>query len=135
MEGKMIKKYHFYVPIYSRKVYVYIGEDYKKINDKINKDYSLTDIDNRADYLEASTIIMSHKEDGLIDNIFLLPSSVEPYTIAHECVHMAWSILDLVGVKVEADNNEALAYLVGHLMDHAIEIIDKYNGNTKTKSN
>lgn len=35
--------------------------------------------------------------------------------IAHECVHCAYEILKTVGVSVEADNNEALAYLVSYL--------------------
>lgn len=34
-------------------------------------------------------------------------------TLAHETLHAAWRILDMVGVKVAADNHEALAYLVG----------------------
>lgn len=32
--------------------------------------------------------------------------------IAHEAVHAAWAILDSAGVKVTADNHEALAYMV-----------------------
>lgn len=34
-------------------------------------------------------------------------------TLAHETLHAAWRVLDMVGVKLEADNHEALAYLVG----------------------
>lgn len=31
-------------------------------------------------------------------------------TLVHECVHTAWHVLDHVGIKVSADNHEALAY-------------------------
>lgn len=34
-------------------------------------------------------------------------------TVAHEATHAAWRILDLVGITVDSDNHEALAYLVG----------------------
>lgn len=34
-------------------------------------------------------------------------------TQAHELVHAAWRVLDIVGVRVKAVNHEALAYLAG----------------------
>jgi len=34
-------------------------------------------------------------------------------TLAHECVHAAWRVLELVGVKSDVDNQEPLAYLTG----------------------
>lgn len=37
-------------------------------------------------------------------------------TIAHEAVHAAWFILDDVGVKISADNHEALTYLVSYII-------------------
>jgi len=33
--------------------------------------------------------------------------------LAHECVHAAWKVLELVGVKSDVDNQETLAYLTG----------------------
>lgn len=36
-------------------------------------------------------------------------------TLAHEIVHAAMFVLDRAGVKIDADNDEALAYLVGYL--------------------
>lgn len=41
----------------------------------------------------------------------------EQSTVSHECVHCSWHILDDVGVHLTADNHEALAYLVGYLVD------------------
>lgn len=37
--------------------------------------------------------------------------------LAHECVHCGWHILDDVGVDLDADNHEALTYLVGWLAE------------------
>jgi hypothetical protein len=36
-------------------------------------------------------------------------------TLAHEATHMAFIVLEAAGITVEADNNEALAYLVDWL--------------------
>lgn len=41
------------------------------------------------------------------------PDHMSPQVIAHEATHAAWRILDLVGITVDSDNHEALAYLVG----------------------
>lgn len=38
-------------------------------------------------------------------------------TIAHEALHAAWRILDEVGVTVDKPNHEALAYLLGWVVD------------------
>ena len=47
-------------------------------------------------------------------------------TLAHEAVHCAWRILDLVGIEVYNSNHEALAYLVGWIMETAQPFFDKH---------
>lgn len=128
-----VKSYQIPLPIYRQIVKVYTGEVYKDITTKIEKDYELEPFE--YDFQTASSLVATNKEDKLIHFILILPKEVPYSTIAHECLHCAWDILEHVNVEVTNSNHEALAYLVGHLMDHAIEIIDKYNGNTKTKSN
>lgn len=39
-------------------------------------------------------------------------------TLAHECLHLGYAILDHRGVEVCPRNHEALAYLVGWLTEH-----------------
>lgn len=51
-------------------------------------------------------------------------------TVAHECVHAAFDILDHVGVKVDPNNHEALAYMIGHLAGECHLALRK---NTKRK--
>ena len=128
-----VKSYQIPLPIYRQIVKVYTGEVYKDITTKIEKDYELEPFE--YDFQTASSLVVTNKEDKLIHFILILPKEVSYSTLAHECLHCAWDILEHVNVEVTNSNHEALAYLVGHLMDHAIEIIDKYNGNTKTKSN
>lgn len=47
----------------------------------------------------------------------------EPATLAHECVHGAVYILNHAGVRFSTDNNEQLAYLVGHMFDECFPAI------------
>lgn len=54
------------------------------------------------------------------------PEANCPGTIAHEALHCAWRVLDLVGVEVEAANHEALAYLVGWIVETATAFFDKH---------
>lgn len=44
-----------------------------------------------------------------------------PSTLAHECIHAAMMTLSLRGVDARGDDGETLAYLVGHLMEVALE--------------
>lgn len=53
-----------------------------------------------------------------IDYIAITFRALEDYcseTLTHECVHAAWRVLELVGIKVSVDNQEPLAYLAGWL--------------------
>jgi hypothetical protein len=51
-----------------------------------------------------------------VECVAIIFRSLDDYcteTLTHECVHAAWRVLDLVGVKVAVDNQEPLAYLTG----------------------
>jgi hypothetical protein len=37
----------------------------------------------------------------------------DPGTVAHEALHAAWDILDACSIRVDNENDEALAFLVG----------------------
>ena len=54
-------------------------------------------------------------------------------TVAHECVHAAWDVLDYVGVKVSADNQEALAYLVGFITENGMNYRQHYDDKTEKR--
>jgi hypothetical protein len=47
--------------------------------------------------------------------IAYIPKTLPAVTVCHECLHLAWFILESYGVKVEAKNHEALAHLMQHL--------------------
>lgn len=45
-------------------------------------------------------------------------------TLAHESLHAAWAILDIVGVKCKANNHEALAYLMDYIFEVTRQAMD-----------
>lgn len=75
-----------------------------------------------------------------IDYVAMTFRDIDEYcaeTLNHECVHAAWRILELVGVKVSVDNQEPLAYLAGWLSKEVNKFMmahhehrDKENGDS-----
>lgn len=57
-----------------------------------------------------------------------------PDTIAHECLHLSWRILQAVGSKATANNHEHLAYLLGFMVEQVTKYTDAYKASVKTKS-
>lgn len=58
-------------------------------------------------------------KDGYLDHVIVFRdvTTESANTIAHEALHAAWRILDEVGVVVDKPNHEALAYLLGWVVD------------------
>jgi len=46
-------------------------------------------------------------------------------TLTHECVHVATHILEKCGVKEKESCDEALAYLIGHLVESFLKALKK----------
>ena len=57
-------------------------------------------------------------------------------TVAHECLHAAHRILDILGVKPDYDNDETECYTLEYIVDKVTDIVIKYeNSLTKGKKN
>lgn len=50
-------------------------------------------------------------------------------TISHESVHAAWKVLEIVGIKVDHENHEALAYLTGWISNEINKFYYKISAN------
>lgn len=46
-------------------------------------------------------------------------------TLAHECVHACWRLLDRHGVSVYEDNHEVMAYLMGNMVEYFLNELAK----------
>lgn len=65
----------------------------------------------------AQVTVVDNQKTGVSEVVitFLSPDSYNAEALTHECVHAAWRILELVGVRVSVGNQEPLAYLAGWL--------------------
>ena len=69
---------------------------------------------------------MASTHNGQVYLTLGCPEANNLNTVAHESLHCAWRVLELVGIEVEARNHEALAYLVGWIMQEAKTFFDKH---------
>ena len=117
MSRKSLGKY-FKIPLYNRGVFVYFNEA-----DAL-KEIPLL----KEDKMGFSGYVQSVRDDQGVQGILLVFKSLEdatPEVIAHECTHLAMITLDMAGVPINFDNQEAVAYLVGYCTMRVTEIVNK----------
>lgn len=107
----MIKK-KLLIPIYEQYLFIIIAEDFKPLEEP----YSLKPTDG---YLG---LTFDHKKDIYVA---IKPDS-HPSTIAHESVHVANYLYDIVGAEVDIRNDEPYAYLIGWIVEQIYIIKDGY---------
>ena len=117
MSRKSLGK-QFKIPLYNREVFVYFNEA-----DAL-KEIPLLE----EDKMGFSGYVQSVRDDQGVQGILLVFKSLEdatPEVIAHECTHLAMITLDMAGVPINFDNQEAVAYLVGYCTMRVTEIVNK----------
>ncbi len=72
-------------------------------------------------YSKAVAIYEPH-EDGALFIMSFHRDRTEP-TVWHECLHMAWHLLNHHGVILTWENHEMLAYLQGYLAERVLKSI------------
>ena len=95
--------------------------------------YFFTDADKWAKFTSRKTGASLERQqessedaDGLtmlgvdVQHIYIAVFNGEPGCLAHEAVHAANYMLDRAGVKMSYENDEAQAYLVGHIVDQCM---------------
>jgi hypothetical protein len=48
------------------------------------------------------------------------------HTVHHESIHVAWNILDRVGVRIDGSNHESLTYLESYIAEVVCNQIEKW---------
>lgn len=124
--------------IYGDESVLFIGSP-QRLKSYLLKHYKYNDI-SPEEYTgkAAQVIFLIHERDGHACNIVWMPSFAfltENYSsLAHECVHIAMRRLSDVGIKIERDNDEALAYLVDfYFYKFLSELTEEYYKNEKQK--
>ena len=119
----MIRKF-LRIPIYNRNVIVYIGDTVLSAIIAVEKDYSITLSD--AEYSLGRMSVIDHKSNGTEHIVIMLGNESDNSTIAHECLHAAYYILEAIGQDCPQQNHEALAYLMSFLIREIDKIKVKY---------
>ena len=134
MEEKDFNNMKFMVPMYDWPIDLYYGKP-SKVKQYLAEKFNI-EFDTFDDYCNGYTAIMEkhgrkHKEI----NMFFFVNSLDPrslglkdvvHTIHHESIHSAWFILDYIGIKIDADNHEALTYLEGYIASRVYDQISKW---------
>lgn len=134
---KQLMTYDFPIDIYNKNVYIYIGqcmEDCKYGAELDFKNLDLSHIENST----LATAVQLVAKEGSTTNLILIPvDQASDYNIlttcAHEAVHIAWYILDVVGISLTVDNHEAQAYLVDYIFGGCKDAIEDYKKKYKLK--
>ncbi len=117
MSRKSLGK-RFKIPLYNREVLVYFCEADAK------KEIPLLE----EDEMGFSGYVETVRDDDGNRAILLVFRSLEDATIeciAHESTHLAMITLNMAGVPINFDNQEAVAYLVGHCVTRVTGIVEK----------
>lgn len=101
------------VPLWSTHVHVLVGETMRHAVRCARRLWPAAEVPADAAEALGYTILLPADEGVLV----LLPADATAGTLAHECVHAATYVLARVGVPVSTDDDEALAYTLGHLVD------------------
>jgi len=120
------------IPIYGDNVELYYGKP-DDFSDMLLKKYKCT-LDNFSGYcqgysciLERTTGKITHMHMMLFISSDVVMSSYKTiFTLHHESIHVAWNILDRVGVRINEGNHEALTYLTEYIASRADEMIEKW---------
>lgn len=132
MEEKNIKIKRIHIPIYEDKVELFYGDN-DAFLDVVRDKYRVT-FDNFDRYVTGYSFILE-KDRGKYTDILMGLFIREPmiqgqkkqiHTIHHESIHVAWNILDRIGVKIDESNHEALTYLEGYIADKVYEQIEEW---------
>ena len=127
-ESKVVE---FDPQIYPRKVWVAKGGDVKSLREqfcRVNGD-EIAFEGNCEGFVDS----VSLKSDGKLGELIWFPyASAMPIShISHEATHAAIDIFDDCGCRIDAENQEPFAYLVGWIAKCINEVKNGKNGKSK----
>jgi len=115
------------LPLYHVSYEVFVSDDMDQLRQHIESIYPGLKID-IANHYGGYTAVVTHPTDGV--TLMLLINSKErtkgpslERTIFHECVHLSWNIMEGLGLKADANDNEVQAYLMEELIDNVSRVV------------
>lgn len=122
----MISKRWYTIEPYSVEALIVVSDEGKGGITKVEKYLKCDFADQVADSCIFFLNVFNPETGRTLRVVIHVTPDAEPDEIAHECVHASWKILTQVGVEITDENNEAQAYLVGHLIRLVNKTIAQY---------
>ena len=115
------------LPLYHVKYEVFVADDMSQLRQHINSIFPGLHLE-VADHHGGYSAVITHPTNGV--TLMVLINSKERMegpsvqrTIFHECTHLSWNIMEGLGLKANADDNEAQAYLMEELIDNVARVV------------
>ncbi|USE79495.1 hypothetical protein NDR89_23170 [Cupriavidus gilardii] len=119
------------VPIYGQRVWlVFDRETDREVRDFFG-------VEPAAESVAGHAGVFTQRDSGRAEFVLAAFASKDSAdwvcTASHECVHMAYYVLDCVGVEHDAGNHEAFAYLQGWLLGEVMAAYAKWRKKKRVK--
>ena len=113
MEKSKTQIHEFHPEVYPRRVWIVKGGNLNALKDMFCK-RDMTDINFEGLY-EGYVDSVQRREDGMYGELIWFPQvkTMPTSHICHEAAHAAIDIFDDCGCRIDAENQEPFAYLVG----------------------
>jgi len=122
----------FEVPIYNYPIVLCFGQNQDFI-DYCRKTYKQIPGENFDDFAEGYAMQLERVKNGVKElNLVMFIRDKDRFgntiseTVNHEAIHIAWTILEFVGISLNEQNHEALTYLVTFITREVTKNIDKW---------
>lgn len=105
------------IPIYNSTLYVYYPKNIKdvlKLKKKYNLNYNFSEDKISFQGKTSGTLATTFSMSGY--HIIIYYRKPSPTTIAHECFHVVFDLLQQRGLVLTNSSDEAYAYLIGYLV-------------------
>lgn len=117
-----MKIYQFDPQIYPRRLWVSVGASTEELQRKFGKK-DINDMDDSY-YAETQTVQQKEPLFGGVLVRFQDLKAITPETISHESTHAALEIFDYCDCRIDIENQEPFAYLVGWIAKCIEEVIN-----------
>lgn len=111
---ELSKHFIIEVPLYKQQVIVFVGKPLSYIREYVTEEVYRQIHDNKLTAEATATSDPDTAEYVVVFNNNPLPSNG---TIAHEFLHASSDLCEDVGIKLNTKNQEAIAYVMTHLID------------------
>jgi hypothetical protein len=115
---------------YNVKTYLIISDNGEEVCNYINDTYNpIEKVDNKNDSaaFQVSIEVLNEKTKYISTICFLwIHEKYLKKYLSHELIHLSWDILDVVGVKINNNNHEALTYYFDYLLEQCNNFIKEY---------